>query len=62
MSDAEFDELRDQLKEMDPNNPFLKQVGAPAIGTIMKHRIPMGSLDKCKNKEEFTRWSSQLGI
>ena len=24
MSDAEFDKLHDKLKEMDPENPFLK--------------------------------------
>jgi len=62
MSDAEFDALREQLKQQDPNNEFLKRVGAPPLGTVMKHRIPMGSLDKCKNKEEFTRWSNQSGI
>jgi DNA ligase (NAD+) len=60
MSDAEFDKLHDKLKEMDPENPFLKQVGAPAIGTVMKHRIPMGSQEKIKDKDEYNRWVTQI--
>jgi NAD-dependent DNA ligase len=62
ISDQEFDALVEQLKEKDPDNKFLKEVGAPVLGTVMKHQIPMGSLDKCKNKEEFMRWSNQLDI
>jgi DNA ligase (NAD+) len=56
MSDAEFDALKDQLRELDPDNQFLKSVGAPPIGTVMKHRIPMGSQEKLKDKDEYDRW------
>ena len=56
MLDAEFDTLVDQLKQQDPDNEFLKKVGAPPIGTVMKHRIPMGSQEKLKDQAEFDRW------
>ena len=49
MSDADFDKLRDELIELDPNNDFLKTIGAPVDGSELKkvkHEIPMGSLKK----------------
>lgn len=50
ISDAEFDKLIDELKNLDPSNPVLKLVGAQVeIGRKWKktkHVIPMGSLSK----------------
>jgi DNA ligase (NAD+) len=50
ISDEEFDKMVVELKELDPNNPVLKTVGAPVFGERKwkktKHPIPMGSLDK----------------
>lgn len=51
MSDAEYDVLEIRLRELDPNNPLLTEVGksVPQQGTWPKVKhgfMPMGSLDK----------------
>jgi NAD-dependent DNA ligase len=48
MTDAEFDNLVDQLRELDPTHPFLRQVGAPPGGSVVQLPVPMPSLDKRK--------------
>lgn len=48
MSDAEYDELIDQLTQQAPNHPFLKEVGSAPGGTVVKLPVPMPSLDKRK--------------
>lgn len=48
MTDAEFDTLVDQLRELDPNNSFLRQVGAAPGGSVVQLQVPMPSLDKRK--------------
>jgi DNA ligase (NAD+) len=60
MSDEEFDALKDKLREKDPNNSFLKQIGSPIKVTeweIAKHKIAMCSLDKVSTPEEFIKWA-----
>jgi len=59
MSDAEYDALEDELRELDPKNAFFKQVGAKAKKTKWKkvqHGAPMGSLLKVQAQEEFDKW------
>jgi DNA ligase (NAD+) len=48
MDDAEFDSLVDELRALDPNNAFLREVGAPPGGSVVKLPVPMPSLDKRK--------------
>lgn len=60
MSDSAFDLLRDRLKEIDPQNPFLKTVGAPVLGESIKHVIPVGSQEKVKDRKEFDDFISKL--
>jgi len=61
MSDAEFDKLYDEFKSKYPNDPFLKTVGSsidPASEwEKATHKIPMGSLNKVTNKDEFFKWA-----
>ena len=60
MTDAEFDELRDKLAELDPTHPFLKTVGAPIKTSVWpkrKHATLMGSQHKVNTKEEFEQWA-----
>jgi len=60
MSDAEYDALEDELRELDPKNAFFKQVGAKTKTTKwkkVKHGAPMGSLLKVQNQEEFDKWA-----
>ena len=64
MSDAEFDQAKDELTALDPHNPFLKTVGAPLSDsklTEVRHEIPMGSLKKINNSEgEFHTWLNSV--
>lgn len=57
MSDAEFDALKDQLRQLDSNHPFLSKVGSPPTEMLaqVKHQIPMGSLAKT-TVEYFPAW------
>ena len=49
LSDEEYDTLRDELEELDPQNPFLKQIGAPVPkGLAVKLPYKMASLNKIK--------------
>jgi len=65
LSDAEFDELLDKLKELDPGSEVLAEVGAPldldqAGLPTKEHRIPMGSLDKV-TEEKLELWVEKAG-
>ena len=48
LSDTEYDLLRDELEERDPENPFLTQVGAKPQGKVTKLPFFMASLNKIK--------------
>lgn len=58
--DKEFDDLRDYVKSINPNDPVLKTIGAKVSKESKweksSHKIPMGSLDKVNTVEEFTKW------
>jgi len=62
MSDAEFDRLKDQLAELDPENSFLAVVGADVDTALSKveHTIPMGSLNKATTQKELDTWRRSL--
>ncbi len=61
MEDAQYDALRAELRKLAPNNKALKRIGA-AAGMLEKrtHTIPMGSLDKAMNKEEWLDWVGKM--
>ena len=48
ISDAEFDNLWDELKSLDPNNELFRKVGDDSLDGFPKvqHVIPMGSQHK----------------
>ena len=53
MSDAEYDAAVELLREKDPTNPFLSEVGAPPpVAGATPLPYPMPSLDKIKPGEE----------
>jgi DNA ligase (NAD+) len=66
VSDAAYDALEDELRDLDPDNAIFGTVGAPVAskhGPVSqwekaRHAIPMGSLNKAVNEEEFRQWAA----
>ena len=59
MSDAEYDLLEDELRQLDPNNKILRQVGFEdqiQQSDKVVHDVPMLSMDKVHTKEELAKW------
>jgi DNA ligase (NAD+) len=59
MSDAEYDALEDQLRQLDPDHYLLKTVGAPPGDNgwpKVRHGIPMGSLNKAQTHVDLRKW------
>jgi DNA ligase (NAD+) len=58
LSDEEFDALIYELTSLDPKNPLLAEVGAPASNEWVKttHLFPLGSLNKVNTPAEMTNW------
>lgn len=63
MTDAEYDALEDQLRQLDPDEPVLALVGSPVPADTMlikaKHSIPMGSQSKVNSEAEFLSWAQK---
>lgn len=63
MSDAEYDALEDELRQLAPDDPVLALVGAPVPGDAMltkaRHSIPMGSQNKVNSESEFMTWAAR---
>lgn len=63
ISDQEYDALADELKRLRPEDPAIKNVGAPttqlSVWEKVPHEIPMGSLDKVNSEKEFLEWANK---
>jgi len=62
VTDAAYDALEDELRELDPGHDMLASVGAPTAVTAWEkanHAIPMGSLNKAVSEEEFRQWAQR---
>ena len=62
VSDAAYDALEDKLRALAPDHEVLKSVGSPAAVTAWekaRHAIPMGSLNKAVNEDEFRAWAAR---
>jgi DNA ligase (NAD+) len=55
MDDDVYDGLVERLKQMDPEHPFLDEVGAPPPQGAVALPYPMPSLDKIKPGEDALR-------
>ncbi len=60
ITDAAYDTLEDQLRELDRNHPLLAQVGVPGTDKVA-HAIPMGSLNKAQEFSDMSQWYQNLG-
>ena len=59
-TDDIYDMVKNYLRQIDPQNAYLKKVGAPII--LNKEKLPfyMGSLDKIKDNEaEIVKWQTK---
>jgi len=62
MPDSAFDSLEDDLRQVDPNNPYFDTVGVVATKEKVKHNIPMLSCDKVKNVEGIFDWIKKMNL
>jgi len=56
LTDKEFDDLENELKELDPTNEYFKMVGIDTYGNKIKHNFPMKSIDKVNSFKELNDW------
>jgi len=59
ISDAKYDALEDELRELDPENPLLFKIGVDSstLFTKREHIIPMMSQDKVVDPKDFIKWA-----
>ena len=63
ISDYEFDQLVERLKDLKPDSPLLTEIPSdnPTKETKkIRHRIPMLSLDKCYTEADLHDWASKF--
>ena len=61
ITDADFDALWDELRQLDPDNEVLHKVGPePLPGTVkVEHMFPMRSLDKGTTDDDIVHFVTQ---
>jgi DNA ligase (NAD+) len=64
LSDAEFDEIWDELARLDPGNAIFSEVGEDSADgwPKVRHLIPMGSQEKASDPEAFLAWCAKVGL
>jgi len=66
MSDAGFDNLKDEFTKKYPNDPFLKTIGSPLPENTkwekVSHKIQMCSCNKVHTVEEFQKWAKDTDL
>ncbi len=64
MSDAEFDQLEEQLRKQQPNHPYFNQVGFEVMDDTntdkITHKVAMLSMDKAKQVAGINAWFQRL--
>ncbi|MBN1499892.1 MAG: hypothetical protein JW982_07050 [Spirochaetes bacterium] len=61
ISDTEFDELEDRLRELDSDNEYFKTVGISADDVVkIEHVRPMLSMQKAKTVPEILKWIRKI--
>ena len=62
ITDAEYDQLEDELRILKPDHPIFQKVGVDSSELFTKrpHVIVMGSQDKVVTEEEFLKWAKKV--
>lgn len=60
ISDAEYDKLVEELKQLDPKNPLISKVHSSIQGEKVKLGIPMLSLDKAYTLDEVMKFAKSV--
>ena len=61
ISDTEYDALKDELRDIDPDNKVLLYVGAAPISKRRTLPVPMASQDKVNTIADAERWAKSKG-
>lgn len=64
ISDFEYDSLIEQLKAIDPDNEWFKDIEPSPVSNSRKRKLPlpMKSLNKVKNINDVKKWLASLGL
>jgi DNA ligase (NAD+) len=62
ISDEQYDQLEQELQQLEPNHPILKSVGTSNISNKVPHAKKMLSLDKTYEKLTLYKWCSDLDV
>ncbi|GAI88249.1 unnamed protein product, partial [marine sediment metagenome] len=62
ISDAKFDTLEDELRQLASDHPVLHEIGKDSsdLFTKREHIIMMGSQDKVVSPDEFSKWAKKI--
>lgn len=61
ISDVEYDRLVEDLKNMNPNDPLLSELGHEKLGeNKIRHLKPMRSLDKVYHWKDIVSWATSV--
>ena len=61
VTDSQYDKTVEELRSLDPSSSFCDFLGTPIVRSAgkVKHDVPMLSLDKAYNLEDFDAWCSR---
>ena len=61
VDDAEYDTLVEELRSLDPTNPWLEQVEPETLsGSEVKHGSPMLSTEKAYTRDKLEDWIKRI--
>lgn len=61
LTDAEYDQIKEYIKKLIPNDPYFSQVGSSVRGGKIPLPYPMGSLDQIYDGD-YDKWVARHGL
>ncbi|MBN2619199.1 MAG: hypothetical protein JXR64_12875 [Spirochaetales bacterium] len=63
MTDSEFDDLEEKLRQLNPNHEYFTTVGSDVdLSNKIYHREPLLSMGKAKTSEEANKWFQKINL